>query len=63
MAAASTLSKILAVYLREGVDVDVCAEHDVVIFCDNNPETYFKEDLIAAGAFFSREFDSWAMYT
>ena len=63
MAAASKVSKVIAVYLREGIDCEIYAEHDVIIFCDNNPEIYFKEDLIAAGAHFSREFDSWIIYT
>lgn len=63
MTTASNVSKVLAIYLREGIDCDICAGHDVIIFCDNNPEIYLKEELIAAGAFYSREFDSWAMYT
>jgi hypothetical protein len=56
------IAAILKVFHDEGIEVECHAEHDILLFCDGDDTLYFSEALIAAGAFFSTEYCSWAMY-
>ncbi len=60
MTAASRVSKIIAVFTANGVDVDLHAEHDTLMFVAEKKVSFAKE-LKDAGAYFDSEYDCWTI--
>jgi hypothetical protein len=56
------IAAVLKVFHDEGIEIECHAEHEILLFVDGDEELYFKEALIEAGAFFSQEHYSWAIY-
>ena len=56
------IAAILKVFHDEGIEIECHAEHDILLFCEDNENIYFNEALIVAGAFFSSEYSCWATW-
>jgi hypothetical protein len=56
------IAAILKVFHDEGIEIECHAEHDILMFCEDNENIYFNEVLMEAGAFFSEEYGLWAVY-
>jgi hypothetical protein len=56
------IAAILKVFHDENIEIECNAEHDILLFCEDNEHIYFNEALIEGGAFFSSEYDCWAIF-
>lgn len=54
--------KILAVFHSHGHMVACHAEHDILMFCEDDEDISYKDELEDAGAFFSSEYSLWAVW-
>ncbi len=62
MSNSKKIAAILKVFHDEGIEIGCHAEHDILLFCEDNENIYFAEALALAGAFFSSEYSCWAIY-
>ena len=62
MSNSKKIAAILKVFHDENIKVECHAEHDILLFCEDNKDIYIKEALETAGAFYSSEYSSWAIY-
>lgn len=56
------LAKILKVFHDNGNMVECHAEHDILMFCEENKNVPYKDELKKAGAHYSTEYSLWAMF-
>lgn len=56
------IAAILKIFHDEGIEIECHTEHDILLFCEDNENIYFNEALIEAGAFYSTEYNSWAIW-
>lgn len=54
--------EILRVFHEYDNKVACHAEHDILLFCETNKSVSYADELKKAGAFFSSEYDCWAMW-
>jgi len=53
---------ILGVFHAHGNKVECHAEHDILMFCEDDKNIPYKDELKKAGAFYSTEYSLWAMW-